>query len=153
MLEVRSGNLSAKLLVEKHQYALSVNKSYRAVLAAAKGLLVTEGIGPRNRCRKRSRNLISGWRSRASCRHVRQPWRTSRDLGSRMPAPRRPQEKMAFQPDSSRSAGRHGQSREKDLKLAQVKRGSVADSASSRWQAGRAGIDGTGVRLARRRVR
>jgi sulfite reductase (ferredoxin) len=32
--------------VEKHQYAVSVNKSYRAVLAAAKALLVTEGLDP-----------------------------------------------------------------------------------------------------------
>jgi len=34
------------LLVEKHQYALSVNKSYRAVLVVVKGLLVTEGLDP-----------------------------------------------------------------------------------------------------------
>jgi sulfite reductase (ferredoxin) len=34
------------LLVEKHQYSVSVNKSYRAVLAAAKALLVTEGLDP-----------------------------------------------------------------------------------------------------------
>jgi sulfite reductase (ferredoxin) len=46
MLEADQELYQAKLLVEKHQYALSVNKSYRAVLAAAKGLLVTEGIDP-----------------------------------------------------------------------------------------------------------
>jgi sulfite reductase (ferredoxin) len=32
--------------VEKHQYSVSVNKSYRAVVAAAKALLVTEGLDP-----------------------------------------------------------------------------------------------------------
>ncbi|MCS6897178.1 MAG: sulfurtransferase TusA family protein, partial [Nitrospira sp.] len=36
----------AKVHVEKHQYAVAVNKSYRAVLAAAKALLVTEGLDP-----------------------------------------------------------------------------------------------------------
>ncbi len=46
MLEADQELYQAKLLVEKHQYALSVNKSYRAVLAAAKGLLVTEGLDP-----------------------------------------------------------------------------------------------------------
>ncbi|MCE3223263.1 MAG: putative Sulfite reductase, contains SirA-like domain (modular protein) [Nitrospira sp.] len=46
MLEADQELYQAKLLVEKHQYALSVNKSYRAVLAAAKALLVTEGIDP-----------------------------------------------------------------------------------------------------------
>jgi sulfite reductase (ferredoxin) len=46
MLEADQELYQAKLLVEKHQYALSVNKSYRAVLAAAKALLVTEGLDP-----------------------------------------------------------------------------------------------------------
>jgi sulfite reductase (ferredoxin) len=36
----------ARLHVEKHQYAVAVNKAYRAVLAAAKALLVTEGLDP-----------------------------------------------------------------------------------------------------------
>jgi sulfite reductase (ferredoxin) len=46
MLEADQELYQAKLLIEKHQYAVSVNKSYRAVLAAAKALLVTEGIDP-----------------------------------------------------------------------------------------------------------
>ncbi len=46
MLEADQELYQAKLLVEEHQYALSVNKSYRAVLAAAKALLVTEGLDP-----------------------------------------------------------------------------------------------------------
>ncbi len=33
-------------MVENHQYSVSVNKSYRAVLAAAKAMLVTEGLEP-----------------------------------------------------------------------------------------------------------
>src|SRR5437899_5007794 len=46
ILEADQELYQAKLLVEKHQYSVSVNKSYRAVLAAAKALLVTEGIDP-----------------------------------------------------------------------------------------------------------
>ncbi|MFO0731710.1 MAG: HEPN domain-containing protein [Nitrospiraceae bacterium] len=46
MLEADQELYQAKLLVDKHQSAVSVNKSYRAVLAAAKALLVTEGVDP-----------------------------------------------------------------------------------------------------------
>ncbi|MBD0315177.1 MAG: sulfurtransferase TusA family protein [Nitrospiraceae bacterium] len=46
ILEADQELYQAKLLVDKHQYSVSVNKSYRAVLAAAKALLVTEGVDP-----------------------------------------------------------------------------------------------------------
>lgn len=46
ILEADQELYQAKLLVDKHQYSVSVNKSYRAVLAAAKALLVTEGLDP-----------------------------------------------------------------------------------------------------------
>ena len=46
ILEADQELYQAKLLIEKHQYSVSVNKSYRAVLAAAKALLVTEGLEP-----------------------------------------------------------------------------------------------------------
>ncbi|OQW35186.1 MAG: hypothetical protein A4E19_16565 [Nitrospira sp. SG-bin1] len=46
ILEADQELYQARLLIEKHQYAVSVNKSYRAVLAAAKALLVTEGLEP-----------------------------------------------------------------------------------------------------------
>jgi len=46
ILEADQELYHARLLVEKHQYSVSVNKSYRAVLAATKALLVTEGIDP-----------------------------------------------------------------------------------------------------------
>src|SRR6185436_2564881 len=42
ILEADQELYQAKLLAEKHQNAMSVNKAYRAVLAAAKALLVTE---------------------------------------------------------------------------------------------------------------
>jgi sulfite reductase (ferredoxin) len=46
ILEADQELYQAKLLADKHQYSVSVNKSYRAVLAAAKALLVTEGLEP-----------------------------------------------------------------------------------------------------------
>lgn len=46
ILEADQELYQARLLTEKHQYSVSVNKSYRAVLAAAKAMLVTEGIDP-----------------------------------------------------------------------------------------------------------
>jgi len=46
ILEADQELYQAKLLVDNHQYSVSVNKSYRAVLAAAKALLVTEGLEP-----------------------------------------------------------------------------------------------------------
>jgi sulfite reductase (ferredoxin) len=46
ILEAEQELYQALLLAEKHQYSVSVNKSYRAVLAAAKALLVTEGLDP-----------------------------------------------------------------------------------------------------------
>jgi sulfite reductase (ferredoxin) len=46
MLEAEQELYQARILNEKHQYAVVVNKAYRAVLAGAKALLVTEGIDP-----------------------------------------------------------------------------------------------------------
>ena len=51
ILEADQELYQAKLLIDNHQYAVSVNKSYRAVFAAAKALLVTEGLEPSTRCR------------------------------------------------------------------------------------------------------
>jgi len=46
ILEADQELYQARLLIDNHQYPVSVNKSYRAVLAAAKALLVTEGLEP-----------------------------------------------------------------------------------------------------------
>jgi TusA-related sulfurtransferase/uncharacterized protein (UPF0332 family) len=46
ILEAEQELYQARLLAEKHQYSVAVNKAYRAVLAGAKALLVTEGIDP-----------------------------------------------------------------------------------------------------------
>ncbi len=46
ILEADQELYQARLAAEKHQYPVAVNKAYRAVLAGAKALLVTEGIEP-----------------------------------------------------------------------------------------------------------
>src|SRR5207245_7228902 len=44
ILEAEQELYEARLLAEKHQYSVAVNKAYRAVLGGARALLVTEGI-------------------------------------------------------------------------------------------------------------
>jgi sulfite reductase (ferredoxin) len=46
ILEAEQELYQAKLLAEKHQGGVAVNKAYRAVVAGAKALLITEGIDP-----------------------------------------------------------------------------------------------------------
>lgn len=46
ILEADQELYQAKLSAEKHQFGFAVNKAYRAVVAAAKALLVTEGLDP-----------------------------------------------------------------------------------------------------------
>lgn len=46
ILEAEQELYQARLLAEKHQFAMAINKAYRAVVAGAKALLVTEGIDP-----------------------------------------------------------------------------------------------------------
>jgi sulfite reductase (ferredoxin) len=46
ILEAEQELYQARLLADKHQLSVAVNKAYRAVLAGAKALLVTEGVDP-----------------------------------------------------------------------------------------------------------
>ena len=46
ILEAEQELYQAKILAEKHQHGFAVNKAYRAIVAGAKALLVTEGIDP-----------------------------------------------------------------------------------------------------------
>jgi sulfite reductase (ferredoxin) len=65
ILEAEQELYQGRLLLEKHQYAVSVNKAYRAVLAAAKALLVTEGMDPST-----DSETFSEFERRFSGRHV-----------------------------------------------------------------------------------
>ncbi len=46
ILEAEQELYQARILSEKHQFAMAINKAYRAVVAGAKAILVTEGIDP-----------------------------------------------------------------------------------------------------------
>lgn len=46
ILEAEQELYQARLLAEKHQFAIAINKTYRAVVAGAKAILVTEGLDP-----------------------------------------------------------------------------------------------------------
>jgi sulfite reductase (ferredoxin) len=121
ILEADQELYQAKLLVEKHQYSVSVNKSYRAVLAAAKALLVTEGLEPSTD----SETFIE-FDSRIAQKGIvplqyRELRATVGDLGPKETTEGSAREKMAFAKgfvDACRAAT---EQMGKDLKLAAVK--------------------------------
>ncbi len=121
ILEADQELYQAKLLIENHQFPVSVNKSYRAVLAAAKALLVTEGLEPSTD----SETFIEFERRIASKGVVPAQYcelgKRVGDLGPKDTTPESAKDKMAFAKgfvDACRAAtDRMG----KDLKLAPVK--------------------------------
>lgn len=121
ILEADQELYQAKLLVEKHQYSVSVNKSYRAVLAAAKAMLVTEGLEPST-----DSDTFSEFDSRIAQKGVvpslyRDLSRQVGDLGSKETSAESAREKMAFAKgfvDACRAATDQVG---KDLKLSAVK--------------------------------
>ena len=121
MLEADQELYQAKLLVEKHQYALSVNKSYRAVLAAAKALLVTEGIDPATDAdtfQEFDQRLASKGTVPASYKNL---GARVGDLGSKDATVGIATEKMAFAKQFLAVCRAATEQMGKDLKLAQVK--------------------------------
>jgi sulfite reductase (ferredoxin) len=120
ILEADQELYQAKLLVDKHQYSVSVNKSYRAVLAAAKALLVTEGLEPSTD----SETFIE-FDSRIAQKGMLSPIyrnlnKTVGDLGPKETTEKSAREKMAFAKgfvDACRAAT---EQMGKDLKLAAV---------------------------------
>ncbi len=46
ILEAEQELYQSRLLADKHQFAIAINKAYRAVVAGAKAILVTEGLDP-----------------------------------------------------------------------------------------------------------
>ena len=118
ILEADQELYQAKMLVEKHQYSVSVNKSYRAVLAAAKALLVTEGLDPAT-----DAEVFQEFEQRLALRRVvpaiyNDLGKKVGDLGPKETSAQSAQEKMAFAKgfvDACRAAT---EQIGKDLKLA-----------------------------------
>lgn len=130
MLEADQELYQAKLLVEKHQYALSVNKSYRAILAAAKALLVTEGIDPATDAdtfQEFDRRLANKGIVPATYQKLGEQ---VGDLGSKDATAGAATEKMAFAKQFLAVCRAATEQMGKDLKLAQVKEETVPTPAS-----------------------
>ena len=129
MLEADQELYQSKLLVEKHQYALSVNKSYRAVLAAAKALLVTEGIDPATDAetfqefdlRLASKGIVPATYKNLGAQVG--------DLGSKDAAVEAAMGKMAFAKQFLAECRAATEQMGKDLKLAQVKEEALPQAA------------------------
>ncbi|MBH0208386.1 MAG: HEPN domain-containing protein [Nitrospira sp.] len=121
ILEADQELYQAKLLVEKHQYSVSVNKSYRAVLAAAKALLVTEGLEPST-----DSETFTEFDSRIAQKGIvpsiyRDLTKKVGDLGPKETSPESAREKMAFAKGFVEACRAATDQMGKDLKLAAVK--------------------------------
>ena len=121
ILEADQELYQGKLLIDNHQYSVSVNKSYRAVLAAAKALLVTEGLEPST-----DAETFIEFETRIASKGVvpaqyRDLGKRVGDLGPKDTTPESAKEKMAFAKgfvDACRAAT---DQMGKDLKLAAAK--------------------------------
>ena len=121
ILEADQELYQAKLLVEKHQYSVSVNKSYRAVLAAAKALLVTEGLEPST-----DSETFTEFDSRIAQKGIvpsiyRDLTKKVGDLGPKETSPESAREKVAFAKGFVEACRAATDQMGKDLKLAAVK--------------------------------
>ncbi|MBS0166281.1 MAG: sulfurtransferase TusA family protein [Nitrospira sp.] len=121
ILEADQELYQAKLLVEKHQYSVSVNKSYRAVLAAAKALLVTEGLEPST-----DSETFMEFDGRVAQKGVvpsiyRDLNKKVGDLGPKETSPESAREKMAFAKGFVEACRVATDQMGKDLKLSTVK--------------------------------
>lgn len=123
ILEADQELYQGKLLIDKHQYSVSVNKSYRAVLAAAKALLVTEGLEPSTD----SETFIEFDSRIAQKGIVPAKYRDLRtivgDLGPKETTESSAREKMAFAKGFVDACRMATDQMGKDLKLATVKEG------------------------------
>jgi len=121
ILEADQELYQGKLLIDKHQYSVSVNKSYRAVLAAAKALLVTEGLEPSTD----SETFIEFDSRIAQKGIVPERYRDLRaivgDLGPKETTEASAREKMAFAKGFVDACRMATDQMGKDLKLATVK--------------------------------
>lgn len=135
ILEADQELYQAKLLVDKHQYSVSVNKSYRAVLAAAKALLVTEGLDPATDAetfQEFERRLAHKGIVPAMYRNL---GTLVGDLGPKDTTARSAEDKMAFAKAFVEACRAATEQMGKDLKLAPVVEAPIAPLSPSTPQA------------------
>lgn len=131
ILEADQELYQAKLLVDKHQYSVSVNKSYRAVLAAAKALLVTEGLDPAT-----DAEIFQEFERRLAHKGVvpatyRDLGKQVGDLGPKETTVQSAQDKMAFAKGFVDACRVATEKMGKDLKLAPVPEAAVPAMAAT----------------------
>jgi sulfite reductase (ferredoxin) len=134
ILEAEQELYQARLLAEKHQYAVSVNKAYRAVLAGAKALLVTEGIDPAT-----DAETFSEFERRLAEKSIvpvsyRNLGSQIGDLGPKDTTPEFAQAKIAFARGFVEVCKAATEQIGKDLKLAQAGKAEGADKPSPALQ-------------------
>jgi sulfite reductase (ferredoxin) len=131
ILEADQELYQAKLLVDKHQYSVSVNKSYRAVLAAAKALLVTEGLDPAT-----DADTFQEFDRRLADKGIVPPMYRNLgalvgDLGPKDTTAQSAQDKMAFAKGFVEACRAATEKMGKDLKLAAVVEAAPAPSPAA----------------------
>jgi len=117
MLEAEQELYQAGLLAGKHQYAMAINMAYRAVLAAVKALLITEGIDPAT-----DAETLSEFERRLANRGIlpdayRDLAAQVGDLGPKETAPEFAHSKLAFAKGFVEACKRATENVGKDLKL------------------------------------
>ncbi|MEW6542820.1 MAG: sulfurtransferase TusA family protein [Nitrospirota bacterium] len=120
ILEAEQELYQARLQAEKHQHAFAVNKAYRAVLAGAKALLVTEGLDPATDAETLAefeRHLTSKGVVPASYRNLSEQ---VGDLGPKDVTPEFVQAKLAFARGFVEACKAATEEMGKDLKLKQA---------------------------------
>ena len=97
ILEAEQELYQARSLAEKHQFAMAINKAYRAVVAGAKALLITEGIDPNSDADTLAEfdQLASGKNGLIPEPYQKMSSKTS-DLGTKNSSAEFVKEKMAF---------------------------------------------------------
>ncbi len=134
ILEAEQELYQARLLAEKHQYSVSVNKAYRAVLAGAKALLVTEGIDPATD----AETLVEFDRRLADKGIVPSSYRNLGsqigDLGPKDTTPEFAHSKIAFARRFVEVCKIATEQMGKDLKLAQARKAEGADKQTVETQ-------------------
>ena len=129
ILEAEQELYQARLLAGKRQFAMAINKAYRAVVAGAKSLLVTEGIDPNTDADTLSEcDRFSAQHNGLIPDRYRDLARTASDMGAKANVEEFAKEKMAFAKGFVDVCRQLTESMEQDLKLGLADEGQ-ADTA------------------------
>ncbi len=148
LLEADQELYHARMLAEKHQYAIAVNKAYRAVVAGAKALLVTEGLDPATDAdtfAEFERRFAQSGKVPAAYRNLDA---LIGDLGPKDTSPEFVQNKLVFARDFVEACRTTSEQLSRDLALSeQAKQGGAPRQAPETKPEGQAQADGGGTTI------